>query len=141
MSNIPTLKPFGKGPDPRRNTKGRPVGSTREKTLANRLRRMLGKKVPGYDLTYQEAIADAMIKKSINGSVAAFKAITEITDGKPGKKNSEKATPTIVYEHIDFKTKRRIVRVYRENLDPIRELLKEQGYFDIALPFYDLEKF
>ena len=42
MGNIKTLKPFQSGPDPRRNTKGRPKGSKNWRTL---LMRVLGKKI------------------------------------------------------------------------------------------------
>ena len=43
MSNIKTLKPFQSGPDPRRNTKGRPKGSRNVRTV---IMEILKEKVP-----------------------------------------------------------------------------------------------
>jgi hypothetical protein len=88
MSNLKTLKPFGKGYDPRRNTKGRPVGS---KSLSTELRELMEQKV---NKTSDTTHADLMIKRllhkaAVKGDVRAMIFIWHIIDGKPKVRKQE----------------------------------------------------
>jgi hypothetical protein len=84
MSNLRTLKPFKKGYDPRRNTKGRPVGSRSKKTLAEMVTEMGNKIVPGTNgMTYQQLFVRALFKKGMEGNIKAIELMANISEGKP----------------------------------------------------------
>ena len=59
MSNIKTLKPFKKGKDPRRNLKGRPVGSI---SITKKIREELAKIPDGDKKTQLEEEASKQDK-------------------------------------------------------------------------------
>jgi hypothetical protein len=81
MGNIKTLRPFQSGPDPRRNTKGRPKGSRNMSTL---FREALKEKVEvnGQKITLFEAIALRVATKAARGSLKAAQMVMDRVDGK-----------------------------------------------------------
>ncbi len=87
MANPESLKPFQKGNDPRRNTKGRPLGAISIKTqIGELLRKKAHSKVwESKDITHLDLLIDKLFHKAIeekNVSVAKF--IIEQLEGKPG---------------------------------------------------------
>lgn len=83
MGNIKTLKPFQKGEDPRRNTKGRPKleGSFRE-----RLRQKVNETkvlVNGEEMDYDLALILQIMNKARAGDFRSAKFIIEAMHGKP----------------------------------------------------------
>lgn len=136
MSNLSTLKPFKKGADDRRNLKGRPVGSTQEQMFRKTLTKLLSKelKLKGFDGTNQEAMVQAIINKAIKGSVAAFNAITNITDGKPAQQKIEHLTPTTVYQTVEYRSGKRHQKVFPEDMSLIEKIFKDQGFVDVVIP-------
>ena len=88
MANPESLKPFQKGDDPRRNTKGRPLGSISiQKQMGELLREKANDKVwESKDITYLELLLEKLFHKAIEEkNVSAMKFILEQLEGKPGK--------------------------------------------------------
>lgn len=84
MSNIQSLRPFSKGHDPRRNTKGRPKGAiSPNRQFREMLISALLEKVDGKDMDKAEYLARTIIKKAFQGNTRAVKLIFEYIDGKP----------------------------------------------------------
>jgi len=81
MGNIKTLKPFQSGPDPRRNTKGRPKGSKNWRTL---FMKILGKEilVGGKKIRVDEAIVQQLVRKAAKGNLRAAEMVIDRVDGK-----------------------------------------------------------
>lgn len=84
MSNSKTLKPFQAGHDPRRNTKGRPRGST---DINEVVRLELEKEVlfRGTQMPAAQAIVLRFIEDACKGKSSAFNALMNRMYGKPGK--------------------------------------------------------
>ncbi len=87
MANPDSLKPFQKGNDPRRNTKGRPLGAVSiKKQIGELLREKANSKVwESKDITHLDLLIEKLFHKAIdekNVSVAKF--IIEQLEGKPG---------------------------------------------------------
>ena len=83
MSNLNTLKPFQKGHDPRRNTKGRPKGPSPASSWQKLITEHLMEIVPGTDMTYQELMVRRLIKDGLKGKLSAIKLLFEYKEGKP----------------------------------------------------------
>ncbi len=87
MANPESLKPFQKGDDPRRNTKGRPLGSISiQKQMGELLREKANDKVwESKDITYLDLLIKKLFDKAMDEkSVSAIKFILEQLEGKPG---------------------------------------------------------
>lgn len=87
MSNPSSLKPFQSGPDPRRNTKGRPKGSSNmKKLLMKELQKELGiidgKKIKGDELLVRRLVDIALNDPKVERKMWAMKFIWEKIDGK-----------------------------------------------------------
>jgi len=81
MSNIKTLKSFKKGKDPRRNLKGRPVGSV---SITKKIREELAKIPKGNKKTQLELLVEQVLKKAIKkGDIQMLKMIWNYIDGLP----------------------------------------------------------
>ncbi|MFA6297290.1 MAG: DUF5681 domain-containing protein [Candidatus Paceibacterota bacterium] len=89
MGNIKTLKPFQPGPDPRRNTKGRPRGSRNVRTV---IMEMLKEKVRfNGKLTRKDiVIVRQLVRKAANGNLKAADIVMDRVDGKPENHDIEK---------------------------------------------------
>ena len=87
MSNLATLKPFQPGPDPRRNTKGRPKGSSNlKKLLLKELKKDVefeGGKMKLEDVLVRKLVNMALTDKNTNRKLEAIKYIINVIDGKP----------------------------------------------------------
>lgn len=83
MSNPNTLKPFRSGYDPRRNLKGRPVGSKNMKTIIMEvLQQQVGE---GKNRkTLEKLLVERIIQLALKGDRQMIKMIWEYRDGKPG---------------------------------------------------------
>lgn len=83
MSNPNTLKPFRSGYDPRRNLKGRPVGSKNMKTIIMEvLEQQVGE---GKNRkTLEKLLVERIIQLALKGDRQMIKMIWEYRDGKPG---------------------------------------------------------
>ena len=83
MGNPATLKPFGKGHDPRRNLKGRPKGSV--SSLKKILERELKKEVfvNGKMIPTEEALTMRLIEDARKGKLAAAHLLFKYLYGKP----------------------------------------------------------
>lgn len=81
MGNIKTLKPFQSGPDPRRNTKGRPKGSRNVRTV---LMEILKEKVlfEGKMTRKDVIIVKQLLKKAARGNLQAVEMVMDRVDGK-----------------------------------------------------------
>lgn len=84
MANPASLKPFQKGDDPRRNLKGRPVGSI---SLKNAILEKIEEEVSvgGDRKKIVDLIADKVIKMALDGDFQMIKLIWAYRDGKPPK--------------------------------------------------------
>lgn len=81
MSNIKTLKPFKKGKDPRRNLKGRPVGSI---SITKRIKKELVKIPEGSKETYADLMVKRILLKAIKGDdIQILKLVWNYVDGLP----------------------------------------------------------
>lgn len=89
MGNIKTLKPFQSGPDPRRNTKGRPKGSRNVRTV---LMEMLKEKVRfnGKMTRKDKVIVMQLLHKAAKGNLKAADMVIDRVDGKPQNHGIEK---------------------------------------------------
>ncbi|MEI6553029.1 MAG: hypothetical protein WCO09_00505 [bacterium] len=88
MSNPATLRPFQSGYDPRRNTKGRPKGSSALKNLLMKeIKKELeltdGSKMKIEELLVRKVIDIALNDKNADRQFRACKFIVEVIDGKP----------------------------------------------------------
>lgn len=83
MANLKTLKPFGKGHDPRRNTKGRPKGKV--SSLDQVLEEALKAKVFAYgvEMANEEAIMMRLISDARKGKFYAYKLFMKYRHGNP----------------------------------------------------------
>ncbi len=93
MSNLRTLKPFQKGPDSRRNTKGRPIGSySAVSSFTAALLKEIDREVivGGKRKTITDLLIRKLVQKALNGNIRAIKYIFEKTDGKPIAQKPEK---------------------------------------------------
>lgn len=83
MANPATLKPFGKGHDPRRNLKGRPKGSV--SSFKKILERELKKEslVNGKLIPTEEALTMRLIEDARKGKPAAVNLLFKYLYGKP----------------------------------------------------------
>lgn len=81
MRNIKTLKPFQSGPDPRRNTKGRPKGSRNVRTV---IMEILKEKVPfnGKMTRKDKVIVMQLLRKAAKGNLKAAEIVIDRVDGK-----------------------------------------------------------
>src|ERR1700674_5540584 len=87
MANPESLKPFQKGDDPRRNTKGRPLGSISiQKQMGELLREKANDKVwENKDITYLDLLIKKLFDKAMDEkSVSAIKFILEQLEVKAG---------------------------------------------------------
>lgn len=82
MSNLKTLKPFKKGEDPRRNTKGRPKGTS---DIRERFEEAVNRKVlvNGEEMDMGTALIMKLITEARNGKTWAFKLFMNYMYGKP----------------------------------------------------------
>jgi hypothetical protein len=82
MSNLKTLKPFKKGEDPRRNTKGRPKGTS---DIRERFEEAVNKKVmfDGEEIDMSMAIMLRLISEARKGSYWAVKLFMKYSYGNP----------------------------------------------------------
>ncbi len=89
MGNIKTLKPFQSGPDPRRNTRGRPKGSRNVRTV---LMEMLKEKIRfNGKLTRKDVvIVRQLVRKAAKGNLKAADMVMDRVDGKPQNHDIEK---------------------------------------------------
>lgn len=89
MGNIKTLKPFQSGPDPRRNTKGRPKGSRNVRTV---VMEMLKEKVRfnGKMTRKDKVIVMQLLHKATKGNLKAAEMVMDRVDGKPENHDKEK---------------------------------------------------
>jgi hypothetical protein len=89
MSNIKTLKPFQSGPDPRRNTKGRPKGSRNVRTVVTE---MLKEKIRfnGKMTRKDKVIIMQLLHKAAKGNLKAADMVMDRVDGKPQNHDAEK---------------------------------------------------
>ena len=83
MSNLKNLKPFKKGEDTRRNTKGRPKGTSdiRERfqeIVNNQKVRLNGKEIP-----LEQFLMMRIINEARSGKLWAIKLFMDYTYGKP----------------------------------------------------------
>jgi len=99
MGNIKTLKPFQSGPDPRRNTKGRPKGSRNVRTV---LMEILKEKVrfEGKMTRKDVIIVKQLLKKAARGNLKAAEIVIDRTDGKVPEEIKIPAPPTPKPEEI-----------------------------------------
>lgn len=84
MANIKTLKPFQKGHDPRRNTKGRPKGNV--SSFQKILDRELAREVDignGRKATVETIIMMRLISDAHKGKLSAIKLLFNYSYGKP----------------------------------------------------------
>jgi len=81
MGNIKTLMPFQSGPDPRRNTKGRPKGSRNVRTV---LIEILKEKVLFNDKVTRKdkIIVTQIVRKAARGNLKAAEIVMDRVDGK-----------------------------------------------------------
>jgi len=81
MGNIKTLRPFQSGPDPRRNTKGRPKGSRNVRTV---LMEVLKEKVlfNGKMTRKDKVIVMQILCKATQGNLKAVEMVIDCVDGK-----------------------------------------------------------
>ena len=87
MSNINNLKPFQSGHDPRRNIKGRPVGS---KNMRSKFDEILQRKINAEsDKTIENVLVEKIIRMALDGDQKMIKLIWEYMDGKPPKYRGE----------------------------------------------------
>jgi hypothetical protein len=90
MANPSSLKPFQKGDDPRRNTKGRPKGSKNMSTL---IKEALQRKVSD-GKSLEDHLVDTIIHKAVvKGDFSTIKLLWAYLDGKPQKNIVENSTP------------------------------------------------
>lgn len=89
MGNTKTLKPFQSGPDPRRNTKGRPKGSRNVRTV---LMEMLKEKIRfnGKMTRKDVVIVRQLVRKAAKGNLKAADMVMDRVDGKPENHDTEK---------------------------------------------------
>lgn len=81
MAGIDNLKPFQKGDDPRRNSKGRP-GIVKD--LRNYIRERLAEKAAeGTDTTRLDAITSKLLTMAFNGNMKAMELCLAYGYGKP----------------------------------------------------------
>ena len=99
MGNIKTLKPFQSGPDPRRNTKGRPKGSRNTRTV---LMEILKEKVPfnGKMTRKDVIIVKQILRKAAKGNLKAAKMVLDRVDGKVPEEIKITILPTPKPEEI-----------------------------------------
>lgn len=85
MSNIHTLKPFQKGNDSRRNTKGRPKGALNRSNLEKLIIKYANKEITvnGEKMTKLEYVARKLIDDMVRGNIRALKLFLNYTEGKP----------------------------------------------------------
>jgi len=84
MANLKTLKPFQKGHDPRRNTKGRPVSKWTPWKKA--MEKVLNEKIvkpDGSEITAEIEIIMKLIENARNGNLSAMKLYCDYRFGKP----------------------------------------------------------
>ena len=81
MGNIKTLRPFQSGPDPRRNTKGRPKGSRNVRTVVMEI---LKEKVSfnGKMTRKDKVIVMQLVRKAAKGNLDAAAMVIDRVDGK-----------------------------------------------------------
>ncbi len=89
MSNIKTLKPFQSGPDPRRNTKGRPKGSRNVRTV---IKEILKEKIlfNGKMTRKDKVIVMQLLRKAGKGNLKAADMVIDRVDGKSRNYDIEK---------------------------------------------------
>lgn len=100
MGNIKTLKPFQSGPDPRRNTKGRPRGSRNVRTV---VMEMLKEKVlfNGKMTRKDKVIVMQLLHKAAKGNLKAAEMVMDRVDGKPENHDKEKRAHSFVVQSED----------------------------------------
>lgn len=84
MANLKTLKPFQKGHDPRRNTKGRPISKWAR--WKDAMEKELKRKVVtpgGSEITAEIAIIMKLIENARKGDLSATKLYFDYRFGKP----------------------------------------------------------
>lgn len=102
MTNIKNLKPFKEGKDPRRNIKGRPIGSI---SITKKIREELAKIPDGDKKTQLELLVEQVLKKAIKrGDVQMLKMIWAYVDGMPlNRTNIESNRPLTITFDESFK--------------------------------------
>lgn len=96
MSNLATLKPFQKGHDPRRNTKGRII-SAKSLGFRDLLIKYGNEKIKlqdGREVTKYEFLAGLLVDKAVSGNVRALKILFDRVEGKAPK--GAKARNTVI---------------------------------------------
>lgn len=99
MGNIKTLKPFQSGPDPRRNTKGRPKGSRNVRTV---IMEVLKEKVPfnGKMMRKDKVIVMQLLRKAAKGNLDAAEIVLDRVDGKVPDEFIVPASPALKSEEV-----------------------------------------
>lgn len=104
------------------NPKGRPA---RGKTLSDRLRKLLSKKMDGKDITYRDAILFALLKAAADGSLGAAAMVFERIEGKVADNHNVNFTNSP--EWVEMRTLIvNILRPHPEALQELGEALAEQ---------------
>ena len=85
MANISSLKPFKKGNDPRRNTKGRPNNSKSAHTRFKELLFEALQKKPfkDKDKTFEDFMIEQLIYQALKGKFSFYKLFMDYRFGKP----------------------------------------------------------
>ena len=93
---------FKKGPDPKRNMKGRPRGMSLNDHLQRAIEE-LGGKIGGKDMTHKELIVRVLIAKAEKGEPWAHHIIWERIEGPvPTQITGAKGAPLIPNQHLDL---------------------------------------
>ena len=98
MANIPSLKPFKKGADPRRNLKGRPHNSKSAHTRFKELLFEALQKMPlkNKDKTFEDIMIEQLIFYALKGKYSFYKMLMDYRFGKPRMAEmSESEQPSI----------------------------------------------
>ncbi|MCX6721594.1 MAG: hypothetical protein NTY04_00135, partial [Candidatus Staskawiczbacteria bacterium] len=79
MANIPSLKPFKKGNDPRRNVKGRPHNSKSAHTRFKELLFEALQKMPlkNKDKTFEDIMIEQLIFYALKGKYSFYKMLMD----------------------------------------------------------------
>jgi hypothetical protein len=85
MANIPSLKPFKKGVDTRRNLKGRPHNSKSAHTRFKELLFEALQKTPlkNKDKTFEDIMIEQLIYYALKGKYSLYKMLMDYRFGKP----------------------------------------------------------
>lgn len=136
MANIPSLKPFKKGADPRRNVKGRPHNSKSAHTRFKELLFEALQKMPikNKDKTFEDIMIEQLIFYALKGKYSFYKMLMDYRFGKPGTAKypelepkqppaDDDELPDSVFEDPEVNA---LLQEYKSKLG---KLLIKKGYF------------